>query len=194
MTPIKINEYIKAIKKEIKTDLNVHCHNDFGMAVANSLAAYEAGVKCIDVTVNGLGERAGLASLSTTVAALQLLYGTNRWDLKYLNKISRMVERLSGVTLPRRQPIIGEDVFTHKGGLHAIAVLENPEVYEVIHPEAVGRHRKIVIGSYISRNVLAEYLRSMNPVITDQEIDKAYTHIKEEKQKDIIWEVDQVKM
>ncbi len=189
MTPVKIYNQIKRIKQEIKTDLHVHCHNDFGLAVANSLSAYEAGVRCIDVTINGLGERAGLASLSTITAALAMLYQVEKWDLKKLKSISSVVEQYSNKKIPLRQPIIGEDVFTHKGGLHAIAVLENPDVYEILHPEAVGSQRKIVIGSYTSKKVLVEYLKTLNPVITDKEIDNMYKKVKDSIQKDMIWEL-----
>lgn len=188
MTPVKIHNQIRRIKQEIKTDLHVHCHNDFGLAVANSLSAYEAGVKCIDVTINGLGERAGLASLSTITAALTVLYQIAKWDLKRLKSISAVVEQYSNKKIPFRQPIIGEDVFTHKGGLHAIAVLENPNVYEILHPEAVGSSRKIVIGSYTSKKVLVEYLKNLNPSITEKEIDRMYKKVKDSIQKDIIWE------
>jgi isopropylmalate/homocitrate/citramalate synthase len=161
---------------------------NYGLSVLSGKP--QAGAKCIDVTVNGLGERAGLASLATTTAALSLLYEVKKWDLTLLPKISKMVEKYAGVSLPLRQPIVGEDVFTHKGGLHAIAVLENPDVYEILHPEAVGKTRKIVIGSYTSKKVLAEYFKSINPLITDQEIDNAYKRLKHAKQHDIIWEIN----
>jgi 2-isopropylmalate synthase len=181
MTPRKIYDMVNAIKKEIKTDLNIHCHNDFGMAVANSLTAYEAGAKCLDVTVNGLGERAGIASLSTVTAALSVLYGIKKWNLKLLPKISKLVEKYSRIRVPVRQPVIGKNVFTHKGGLHSTAVLENPDVYEILHPEAVGNKRSIILGKFTSKKVLEEYLRKVNKNISQKEIDKTFKRIKSYK-------------
>lgn len=178
MTPRKMYDFVSTIKKEIKTDLNVHCHNDFGMAVANSLTAYEAGIKCIDVTVNGLGERAGIASLSTTSSALNILYNAKKWNLKLLPKISQLVEKDSGIKIPLRQPIIGKNVFTHKGGLHSTAVLENPEAYEILHPEIVGSERKIVLGKFVSKKVLEEYLKKINKNISQEEINQIFNKIK----------------
>lgn len=159
ITPIKMFDFVSKIKKEIKTDLNVHCHNDFGMAVANSLAAYELGAKCIDVTVNGLGERAGISSISTICAALNVLYGVEKWNLKLLPKISKLAEKYTKIKIPIRQPVLGENVFTHKGGLHSTAVLENPDVYEILHPELFNRKRKIIIGNMSGKKVVEEYLK-----------------------------------
>jgi len=178
MTARKMYDFVSTIRREIKTDLNVHCHNDFGMAVANSLTAYEAGVKCIDVTVNGLGERAGIASLSTISTALNVLYGVKKWNLKLLPKISKLVEKYSEMKIPLRQPIIGKNVFTHKGGLHAIAVLEDPSTYEILHPKVVGRQRKIVLGHFTSKMVLGEYLKKTIPKIKQFQIDKLFYRLK----------------
>ena len=181
MTPRKIYDFVSTVKKQIKTDLNVHCHNDFGMAVANSLTAHEAGVKCIDVTINGLGERAGIAPLSTISTALNIIYGVEKWDLKLLAKMSYLVEQYSKIKIPLRQPIIGKNVFTHKGGLHSTAVMENPEAYEIIHPEVIGSERKIILGELTSKKVLEEYLRKINKNISNEEIDQIFKGIKSYK-------------
>ena len=178
MTPSKMHKLVKEIKKHIKTDLNVHCHNDFGMAVANSLAAYEAGIKCIDVTVNGLGERAGIASLSTICAALTVLYKINKWNLKLIPQISKLVEKYSKMDIPFRQPIVGKNVFTHKGGLHSVAVLENPKVYELIYPEIMGRKREIIVGKFTSKKVLRNYLEKNNKDICEKEVNKIFNQLK----------------
>lgn len=174
MNPRKIYDFVSVIKEEIKTDLNVHCHNDFGMAVANSLTAYEAGVRCIDVTINGLGERAGIASLSTISTALNVLYKVKKWNLELLPEISQLVEKYSGIKIPLRQPIIGKNVFVHKGGLHSTAVLENPDVYEILHPEIVKSERKIILGGFTSKKVLEKYLKQVNKNISQEEIDKIF--------------------
>lgn len=189
MTPLKTYFYVNEIKKVINTDLHVHCHNDFGMAEANALAAFEAGVKCIDVTINGLGERAGIASLATITAALSELYGMKKWDLQLLNEICVMISDFTGMPIPVRQPIVGEDVFTHKAGLHSGAVLENPNLYEAIHPEDLGRRRKIVIGSYSGKKVYSKYLRNINPALSDDEILNEFNQIKKSRQNDVIWEI-----
>ncbi|MCL5094022.1 MAG: hypothetical protein M1355_02735 [Patescibacteria group bacterium] len=174
MTPLRIFEFIKKIKQEIKTELHVHCHNDFGMAVANSLTAYEAGVICIDTTINGLGERAGIASLSTICAALNVFYGIKKYDLTLLPEISKLIEQYTKIKVSARQPIIGENVFTHKGGLHSSAVLENPETYELISPEVVNQKRKIVLGNMVGKKVL----RKLNHKLPEEEINKIFYELK----------------
>ncbi len=178
MTPLKIFNFVGKVRKSVKTGLNVHCHDDFGMAAANSLAAFEAGVKCIDVTVNGLGERAGIAALSTVISALDVIYGIKKWNLSLLPEISKLVEKYSKVRVRERQPVIGKDVFTHKGGLHSSAVFENPKVYEILSPEMLKRERKIILGSFSSKMILKEYLKRIGKITTREKLESLFRKIK----------------
>lgn len=142
-TPEQFHNLITKIKKRVDIDLEVHCHNDLGLALANSLVAYKTGVKTIDVTINGLGERAGLTSLAELCLALKLLYKVrNNWKLKELPKLSKIVEKFSGISMDTLRPIIGENVFTHTADLHQKATKKNPTCYESIDPRVLRRKRK----------------------------------------------------
>lgn len=143
MKPEEFYRLIKTLKREVNINLEVHCHNDFGLALANSLAAYRAGVKVIDVSVNGLGERAGLTSLSELCLTLKLLYNDKKnWKLKNLPKISEVVEKFSKISIDKLRPIIGKNAFTHTADLHIKAVRKEPRSYESINPRILGRKRE----------------------------------------------------
>lgn len=143
MRPEELYRLIKTLKREVSINLEVHCHNDFGLALANSLAAYRAGVKVIDVSVNGLGERAGLTSLSELCLTLKLLYNDKKnWKLKNLPKISEVVEKFSKISIDKLRPVIGKNAFTHTADLHIKAVRKEPRSYESINPRILGRKRE----------------------------------------------------
>lgn len=142
----------------IGVDLGVHCHNDTGCAVANSLAAVEAGVMHVQGTINGYGERTGNADLTTIVANLQLKYG---WDvlggqgLESLTHISHAIAELTNQTPQMRQPYVGRSSFAHKAGLHASAIRVDPNLYQHIEPELVGNGMRMLISDMSGRaNVL----------------------------------------
>jgi len=139
MTPEKMHDLISFLKGHTDLELEVHCHNDYGLAVANSLAAYRAGVSVVDVSVNGLGERAGLTSLAEFCIALQKLYGENSRNYGSLTHLTSLVEKHSGVLIDRLRPIVGKNAFTHMAKLHRDAVQQNPECYESIDPNFIGR-------------------------------------------------------
>jgi D-citramalate synthase len=129
--------------------ISVHCHDDFGLATANSIAALAAGATQVHATVNGLGERAGNASLEELVMALESLYGyKTRLKTTELYMISRLVSRLTGVPVAQNKPIVGENAFTHESGIHTHGLLADTRTYEPITPEMVGRERRIVLGKH----------------------------------------------
>jgi 2-isopropylmalate synthase len=144
MTPKRMEELVKKLKAAVKVPLHVHCHNDFGLAVANALAAYEAGAAVIDVTVNGLGERSGITPLHKLCAVLNHLYGEGDWGLTQLPAISERVSEYSGIPLDPRMPLVGRHAFAHKADLHVKAVLKNPECYEAVNPGKLGLKRTIM--------------------------------------------------
>ena len=162
MTPIKMYNLVKRLKKDVNANFNVHCHNDLGLATANSLAAYEAGAKLIDVTVNGIGERTGIASLSEICLALNCFYQVkNNWKLEKLPQISNKVIEFSGINIAPNTPIVGENAFLHKAGLHVSAVLNNPNHYEVFPAELVGRKRSFVLDKMASVHTVKQKLEEM---------------------------------
>jgi len=142
--------------------VDVHCHNDFGLATANTLAGVRAGADGVQVTVNGFGERGGNASLEEVVAALHFLMGRRTGvRMEMLTRVSREVARLFGVELPPNKPVTGLNAFAHEAGIHVHGVLANPATYEPMPPEAVGNTRRIVLGRHSGRAAVAHALRSM---------------------------------
>ncbi|MEI6970872.1 MAG: 2-isopropylmalate synthase, partial [bacterium] len=134
--------------------LSVHCHNDLGLAVANSLAAVQNGARCIECTINGLGERAGNAALEEIVMAIRTrsdLFKQVRTDIvtRNLYKTSRMVSRLTGMTVQRNKAIVGANAFAHEAGVHQDGVLKERRTYEIMKPEEVGRKSaELVLGKH----------------------------------------------
>ncbi|MCL1977359.1 MAG: 2-isopropylmalate synthase [Candidatus Bathyarchaeota archaeon] len=158
MIPRTTFELFKELKSFIKVPISAHCHNDFGLAVANSLAAVEAGADQIHVAVNGLGERAGNAALEEVVTTLHVVYGyKTNINMRLLYSTSRMVSSLSGVFVQVNKAIVGENAFAHESGIHTRGVTEQPLTFEPISPEIVGRTRKLVAGKLAgTRGIQAE--------------------------------------
>jgi isopropylmalate/citramalate/homocitrate synthase-like protein len=158
MTPKTTIKLIEELKTVVNVPISTHCHNDFGLAVANSLAAVEAGATQVHVAVNGLGERAGNASLEEVVAALHMIYkyktGVNT---RLLYTTSRMVASLTGIAVQANKAIVGENAFAHESGIHTRGVTEKPLTFEPIDPALVGRKRKLVAGKLAgTRGIRAE--------------------------------------
>lgn len=158
MIPRTMHKLIEDLKKTVKTPISVHCHDDFGMAVANSLAAVEAGAAQIHATINGLGERAGNASLEEVVMALHMIYKMKTGvNTRLLYSTSRMVAALTGLQVQANKAIVGENAFAHESGIHTRGVTVKPLTFEPIKPELVGRTRKLVAGKLAgTRGIKAE--------------------------------------
>ena len=158
MIPRTIAELITDLKKDIKVPISIHCHDDFGLAVANSLAAVEAGAQQVHTAINGLGERAGNAALEEVVTTLHVVYKyKTNVNTKLLYSTSRMVASLSGVPVQVNKAIVGENAFSHESGIHTRGVTEQPLTFEPISPELVGRTRKLVAGKLAgTRGIQAE--------------------------------------
>ncbi|MFW6110623.1 MAG: 2-isopropylmalate synthase [Thermoproteota archaeon] len=147
MRPVTMGELIRKIKKEVNIPLSVHCHNDFGLAVANSLAGVEAGASQVHASVNGLGERAGNAALEEVVSALHLIYGYKTGiNTQLIYETSSLISRLTGVMIQPNKAIVGENAFSHESGIHTKGVTVAPSTFEPINPEYVGRKRKLIPG------------------------------------------------
>ncbi len=170
------------IFKDVVIPIDVHCHNDFGLAVANSLAAVEAGAREIQVAVNGIGERAGNASLEQSVMALKAIYNVNtNIKTEYLYETSKLVERLTGVRMSPNMPVVGENAFSHESGIHTHGVLENTETFEpgVMTPEMVGHKRRIVSGKHAGVHGIQAQLEQLGVKASREQIYSITRRVKE---------------
>lgn len=151
-TPQYMAEITKDAVAATKLPVSVHCHNDFGLAVANAIAGLQAGAQCAHVTINGIGERAGNASLEELVMGLQCLQFGEKWETgintKLLYDTSRFVSNLVGIAVQPNKAIVGENAFGHESGIHTHGILNNPLTYEPISPELVGRTRWLQVGKH----------------------------------------------
>ncbi len=158
--PGEISTATSAIKAMVKIPLGIHCHNDCGLAVANTLVAIEAGASMAQGTINGLGERAGNADLCSIIPNLSMKMGRAsipKSKLKKLREVSHFVYELALMAPPNHQPYVGDSAFAHKGGQHGDAVRKNPETYEHITPESVGGRRRFIISDLSGKaNVIAK--------------------------------------
>ncbi len=161
LNPSTAHYLVSEIKKTVKTKVCIHCHNDLGMAVANTVSGAEAGAFQLHTTVNGIGERCGNASLEELLVSLRVQYGIERYDVSQLTELSRMVEQYSGIPIPRIKPIVGANAFAHESGIHVAAVLENPMTYELYVPEMVGSKREIIIGKHTGSKALKGVVQKM---------------------------------
>lgn len=161
LTPFKAFELIGYLKRHIKIPLEIHTHNDFGLATANAIAGIKGGAEHISVTVNGIGERAGNASLEEVVMILEKLEGLKTGiNTKWLKDLSLLVSRLSGRQLPPDKPIVGELVFSHESGIHVDGIIKDPSNYEPFPPEEIGMKRKLVIGKHSSKCMFINKLKA----------------------------------
>ncbi|HID79151.1 MAG TPA: citramalate synthase [Aquifex aeolicus] len=167
--PHEIYEITKEVVSHFSdTKIGIHAHNDSDCAVANSLMAVLAGASQVHGTVNGLGERTGNANLCSVIPNLQLKMGYRvipPENLKKLKQLANFVAELANIPLPKNMPYVGDSAFTHKAGVHASAVLKNPETYEHINPELVGNRRKITVSDMAGKSNLIAKLREYG--ITD---------------------------
>jgi len=162
MSPEKMFTLITDLKGVIKVPIAVHCHNDFGLAVANTLAAVKAGSVYPHTTINGLGERAGNADMEQVVLGLKYLEGIET-DIKLdkIYAISKLVERLSGVRVMPNFPFVGDNSFAHESGIHVHGVLKKAATYEAIDPDIIGARRKLVLGKHVGAHGVGAKLKEM---------------------------------
>ena len=163
-TPWKMEWLVSFVKKALPewVRIDVHCHDDFGLATANSIAGVRGGADGVQVTVNGFGERGGNAPLEEVVAALHFLMNRRTGiRLNMLTHVSREVAKVFGVELPPNKAVTGLNAFAHEAGIHVHGVLSNPATYEPMPPEAVGNRRRIVLGRHSGRAAVAHALEAM---------------------------------
>jgi len=153
--PSEIRAAIAALKGVISTPLGIHCHNDGELAVANTLAGVEMGVRQVQGTINGFGERCGNLNLCSVIADLQLKMGKRCVEpeqLKRLREVSHFLYELANIHPDKHQPYVGDSAFAHKGGMHVAGILKNRETYEHIDPELVGNRQRVLVSDLAGRS------------------------------------------
>ncbi len=179
--PTKMLALIGALAPQVPAPLDVHCHNDFGLAVANTVAAVEAGASQVQVTVNGIGERAGNADLAQTVMIMESILGVSTGiETKRLVETSRLVSRYSGIAIPPNQPVVGDNAFSHESGIHSHGVLANAATFEpgIMTPEMVGHRRRLTLGKHVGRHAVRQMLADVQLAPTDAELDRIVEKVK----------------
>ena len=195
--PSEFSNVIKGVKNNVpnieKCVISVHCHNDLGLGVSNSLAAVLNGARQVECTINGLGERAGNASLEEIVMAIKtrsdafngLMTSINT---KELYKTSRLVSKLTGMVVQPNKAIVGSNAFSHESGIHQDGVLKERTTYEIMKPEDVGfEESKLVLGKHSGRHAFAERLKKLGFDLEKGQLDKAFERFKKlaDKKKEI---------
>jgi 2-isopropylmalate synthase len=182
-TPEEYGAMFLAARKRLAAHPNVvfsaHCHNDLGLAVANSLAAVVAGARQVECTINGIGERAGNASLEEIAVALhvrQARYSAStNISLEKIYSTSRLLTSITGVSVPPNKAVVGANAFAHEAGIHQDGMLKNPMTYEIIMPEKVGvPTRRLVLGKHSGRNALRARLGELGYQTTEGELAECY--------------------
>ena len=179
LVPSTTEQLIKEIKSNIKAPVSLHFHNDFGLAVANSLAGIEQGASQVHCTINGIGERAGNASLEELVIALKVAYNMDTSvETTQLYDICNFVGLLTGEKVPPNKPIVGDNAFAHEAGIHVDGILKNSMTYEPMSPEMVGHRRRIAVGKHSGHAALKSKLRNLDVTFTEKQIDDIYNQVK----------------
>lgn len=188
LTPDEYAYRFKYLKEHVGNihlvKLSAHCHDDLGMAVANTLAAIQAGADQVEVAVNGIGERAGNAALEEVVMALATRPDTFKVetgiDLSQIARTSRMVSKLTGMVVPGNKAIVGANAFAHESGIHQDGMLKNKETYEIMRPETVGwSDSRLVLGKHSGRHAFVEHVAELGYDLDKESLQRAFTRFKE---------------
>ena len=186
-SPWEYSELIKGIKENVsnihKVDISVHCHNDLGMAVTNSLAAALHGATRIECTINGIGERAGNAALEEIVMNLNTrhdIYNFNcNVNTKEIHRTSKLLSSITGVRVQPNKAIVGENAFAHESGIHQHGMLSNKETYEIMTPESIGLNKStLVLGKHSGRHAFENKIRTMGYSLKEDVLNKAFEQFK----------------
>ncbi|MEE0489789.1 MULTISPECIES: homocitrate synthase family protein [Methanosphaera] len=184
INPYATQYLVKNIKKEIDTEIALHCHNDFGFAVANSIAGLFEGATAISTTVNGIGERAGNASLEELIMSLKLLYNKDLgFKTEVIYELSQLVSKYSKIPISDSKAIVGNNVFRHESGIHVDAIVKNPLAYEPFIPEMIGTKRQIVLGKHSGKSAVIEKLDTLNIKVDDTQLSQIVSLVKQERER-----------
>lgn len=180
-TPLQVFNLVSKLRQTIKADIEFHGHNDSGCAIANSYAVLEAGGTHVDTSVLGIGERNGITPLGGFIARMYALDKklVEKYNLKALHELELLVSRIVGVDIPFNNYITGITAFTHKAGIHAKAVLNNPETYEILDPQDFGMTRYISIAHRLTGwNAIKNRAEQLGLSMTDQQLKEVTQHVK----------------
>jgi len=184
ISPQGMNYLVTELRSTLNTDIALHCHNDFGMALSNSISGLLAGANAISTTVNGIGERAGNASLEEVVMALKIIYDVDLgFNIKLFYELSKLVEELTSLRISETKPIVGKNVFRHESGIHVDAVLEEPLTYEPFLPELIGHQRRIVLGKHSGCRAVKAKLDECGIEVTRDELCQIVEKVKNQREK-----------
>ncbi len=180
LVPERTTEIFRDLSSSLKAPLSIHCHNDFGLATANTVAALAAGAKQAHVTVNGIGERAGNASMEEVVMSLEWLYKYNT-GIKHemIYRTSRLVSRLTGVPVSPNKALVGGNAFTHEAGIHVHGLIADKSTYEPMNPEYIGRQRQIVLGKHAGRSSIILALKEMGLEADEVQTEEIFNRVKQ---------------
>jgi len=183
ISPYGMDYLVKQLRSSIKAEIALHCHNDFGMALANSIAGLLAGANAVSTTVNGIGERAGNAALEELVMSLKFIYGVDLgFDISKFCELSKLVESLTHMNIPYNKPIVGKNIFRHESGIHVDAVIEEPLTYEPFLPELIGHRRQIVLGKHSGCRAVRAKLNECGIDVTKDELCKIVEVVKSKRE------------
>ncbi|MDD3985126.1 MAG: homocitrate synthase family protein [Methanobacterium sp.] len=183
ISPYGMDYLVKEIRPTIKADIALHCHNDFGMALSNSIAGLLAGANAVSTTVNGIGERAGNTSLEELIMSLKFIYGIDLgFNISKFYELSKLVESLTHVKIPYNKPIVGKNIFRHESGIHVDAVIEEPLTYEPFLPELIGHQRRIVLGKHSGCRAVRAKLNECGIDVTRDELCKIVEKVKNKRE------------
>lgn len=196
ITPKQYGDIFSFLKKNVrnieKISLSAHCHDDLGMAVANSLAAIEAGATQIEGTINGIGERAGNAAIEEVAVALYIrkdyYQAETRLNLQEIKRTSNLVSKLTGMIVPPNKAIVGKNAFAHESGIHQDGVLKEKTTYEIISPQLVGvQSNSMVLGKHSGRHAFRTRIQELGYSLTEEEVNRLFVRFKDlaDKKKDI---------
>jgi len=177
-SPGTIKKLVLLLKKSLKIDIGVHCHNDFGMATANSIAALESGAHWLDATVLGLGERAGNCRLEEAVGYLALVLENRQYRTEFLPQLCRYVAEVTQKKIPGNHPLVGEDIFTCETGLHQHGLVVNPSTYEPFAPQRVGSNRKLRFGHKTGMRAINLQLAERGIQLDDMQVRRLTSRIR----------------
>lgn len=179
LDPFTTYDRVKQLTTDLTIPIEMHTHNDLGMATANALAGIKAGAKAVNTTVNGLGERAGNAALEEVVMALKEVYGIKlNINTKRFWELSQLVTQAANASPYFCKAVVGQNAFSHEAGIHIHGILANARTYELYPPEEVGRIRKLVIGKHSGRHLITHLLAQEGIKVTPQEAQEILTIVR----------------
>ena len=176
-SPLMLAGVLRDLQARTSLPLAVHCHNDFGMAAANVITAFDSGARFADVSVLGIGERAGIAPLEEVAAYLRLRFGAP-YDLRGLKELSALVAKAADVGLSRVRPVVGRDIFAVESGIHVQGVLRKPSLFEPFSPEDLGHARRVGVGKKSGRTALAAAFAGLGETCSAQEMDRCLEKVR----------------